>query len=108
MISKTCFIPSPLATVAMVTDATSASPPPGDIDGCEGEDMNNNLVEVYADRLCAVTHAFALCCATLQKNSGKYDTCAYHIYYRHIYICGCMYEHNLCTCVCPQSFLTCM
>ena len=35
------------------------------------EEDNHSLVEVYADRLCAVTHAFALCCATLQKNSGR-------------------------------------
>ena len=45
----------------------------GDGDGGdEREDEDNHsLVEVYADRLCAVTHAFALCCATLQKNSGR-------------------------------------
>ncbi|XP_064396022.1 E3 ubiquitin-protein ligase HACE1-like [Halichondria panicea] len=28
-----------------------------------------NLVEVYADRLCAVTHAFALTCKTLQRST---------------------------------------
>ena len=61
---------SPLATVATVMD-TTATPPPGDVDNCDVEDTNNSLVEVYADRLCAVTHAFALCCSTLQKSSGR-------------------------------------
>lgn len=60
---------------------TTASPPAnmvkGSSEGKEGEEEegeeedNHSLVEVYADRLCAVTHAFALCCATLQKNSGR-------------------------------------
>lgn len=31
----------------------------------------NGLVEVYSDRLCAVTHAFALCSSVLQKSSGR-------------------------------------
>lgn len=58
---------------------STASPPTSEVkqcdnddDGVEGEEEDNHsLVEVYADRLCAVTHAFALCCATLQKNSGR-------------------------------------
>ncbi len=32
-----------------------------------------NLVEVYADRLCAVSHAFALTCTTLQRSSKRYE-----------------------------------
>ena len=62
--------PSPLATTVTVMDTTTASPPADVVEGCEEED-NDSLVEVYADRLCAVTHAFALCCATLQKSSGR-------------------------------------
>lgn len=31
----------------------------------------DSLVEVYSDRLCAVTHAFALCCSVLQKSSRR-------------------------------------
>jgi hypothetical protein len=61
---------------------SAASPLTNEVKGCddhddddigvgEGEDNHHSLVEVYADRLCAVTHAFALCCATLQKNSGR-------------------------------------
>lgn len=30
-----------------------------------------DVVGVYAERLSAVTHAFALCCHTLQKSSGR-------------------------------------
>ena len=72
--------PSPLSTTATVMDST-ASPPTSEEKGCDNdggdggvegeEEDNHSLVEVYADRLCAVTHAFALCCATLQKNSGR-------------------------------------
>ena len=56
---------------------STASPPTrtDEVEVCddddEREDNNHSLVEVYADRLCAVTHAFALCCATLQKSSGR-------------------------------------
>ena len=34
-------------------------------------DEEDSLVEAYADRLCAVTHAFAVCCSTMQKNHGR-------------------------------------
>ena len=59
-------------------DGVATPPPPGgsaDVGHeCEVEDKDeDSLVEVYADRLCAVTHAFALCCATLQKSSGRYN-----------------------------------
>ena len=30
-----------------------------------------NIVGVYAERLSAVTHAFALCCRTLQEATGR-------------------------------------
>ncbi len=40
---------------------TTSGPPEGD----------NNLVEVYADRLCAVSHAFALVCTTLQRSNKR-------------------------------------
>ena len=54
----------------------------------EGEESPGNpedtwspdIVGVYADRLCAVTHAFALCCSTLQKASGKYVIAAEGIF----------------------------
>ncbi len=42
----------------------------------EAESSNkeeDSLVEVYADRLCAVTHAFALCCRVLQKSNARYE-----------------------------------
>ena len=35
------------------------------------QDEDSSLVEVYADRLCAVTHALALCCSSVQKASKK-------------------------------------
>jgi len=37
----------------------------------EKQDEDSSLVEVYADRLCAVTHALALCCSSMQKASEK-------------------------------------
>ena len=39
--------------------------------GGVGVESEYNLVEVYADRLCAVTHALALCCTTMQKAGGR-------------------------------------
>lgn len=39
------------------------------------EEKDDSLVEVYSERLCAVTHAFALCCNVLQKSSGRFDVC---------------------------------
>lgn len=47
------------------------------------EGSEDSLVEVYADRLCAVTHALALCCSTMQKAGGKY-------------VCVCMYVDPVC------------
>ena len=41
----------------------------GDALNCS-ESWNPDIVGTYADRLCAVTHAFALCCSTLHKSSG--------------------------------------
>ena len=38
----------------------------------QDDSWSPDIVGVYADRLCAVMHAFALCCRTLQKASGKY------------------------------------
>ena len=35
------------------------------------ESWNLDIVGVYAERLSAVTHAFALCCYTLQQASGR-------------------------------------
>ena len=71
--------PSPLATTATVMDSTASPAPTGEVKGHNEKEMDDeednkddhSLVEVYADRLCAVTHAFALCCSTLQKNSGR-------------------------------------
>ena len=41
----------------------------------EGEGANGDndadIVGVYAERLSAVTHAFALCCQTVQKATGR-------------------------------------
>lgn len=34
------------------------------------EERKVDLVGVYAERLSAVTHAFALCCRTLQEATG--------------------------------------
>ncbi len=36
-----------------------------------GQESKDSLVEVYADRLCAVTHALALCCSSMQKAIKK-------------------------------------
>ena len=50
----------------------SESSPTGSKEEEEGEEEEeNSLVEVYSDRLCAVMHAFALCCSVLQKSSGR-------------------------------------
>ncbi len=55
-------------------EETSPSPheetPSGEGQG-EGEGEGDSLVEVYSDRLCAVMHAFALCCSVLQKSSKR-------------------------------------
>ena len=34
------------------------------------ESPKPSLVDVYSDRLCAITHAFALCCSTVRKSIG--------------------------------------
>eukprot|EP00731_Ephydatia_muelleri_P036853 Em0338g4a len=47
---------------------SSHAPPPG---ACAGEEVNPDLVSVYADRMCAVMHAFATVCTTLQRASGS-------------------------------------
>ena len=47
---------------------SSHAPPPG---ACAGEEVNPDLVSVYADRMCAVMHAFATVCTTLQRASGR-------------------------------------
>ena len=54
--------------------------------------MRRDIVGVYAERLSAVTHAFALCCHTLQEGSGrlgsKYSVDLFHIcVLRNIEIC---------------------
>ena len=41
----------------------------------EEEPVSLDIVGVYAERLSAVTHAFALCCNTLQRANGRYCTC---------------------------------
>lgn len=63
---------SPLAVVSTSCQVKEKNTPDPEASGEEEEKKeNDNLVEVYADRLCAVTHAFALCCSTLQKSCGK-------------------------------------
>ena len=37
----------------------------------EKEKEKEDIVGVYAERLSAVTHAFALCCHTLQEANGR-------------------------------------
>ena len=37
----------------------------------EGREGREDIVGVYAERLSAVTHAFALCCHTLQDSTGR-------------------------------------
>ena len=37
----------------------------------EGREGRADIVGVYAERLSAVTHAFALCCHTLQDSTGR-------------------------------------
>lgn len=36
----------------------------------EKSKSNLKLVDVYSNRICAVTHAFALCCSTIRKSTG--------------------------------------
>ena len=46
-------------------------------------ERNEDIVEVYAERLSAVTHAFALCCRTLQQASGRseqHSLCSFQNY----------------------------
>ena len=40
-------------------------------EGREGREGTEDIVGVYAERLSAVTHAFALCCHTLQDSTGR-------------------------------------
>ena len=37
----------------------------------EGREGREDIVGVYAERLSAMTHAFALCCHTLQDSTGR-------------------------------------
>eukprot|EP00731_Ephydatia_muelleri_P024602 Em0016g873a len=48
-----------------------SSADPDGFGACAGEEVNPDLVSVYADRMCAVMHAFATVCTTLQRASGS-------------------------------------
>ncbi|KAL5484437.1 hypothetical protein EMCRGX_G020940 [Ephydatia muelleri] len=48
-----------------------SSADPDGFGACAGEEVNPDLVSVYADRMCAVMHAFATVCTTLQRASGR-------------------------------------
>ena len=71
---------SPLATVSASAKEKKSDPNDKELPSINPAPLNNrkeekkveddSLVEIYADRLCAVTHAFALCCSTVQKSSG--------------------------------------
>ena len=66
---------SPLATVSMTAEeetprSASALALEGEAE-VENKEEENDLVEMYSDRLCAVMHAFALCCTTMQSSNGR-------------------------------------
>lgn len=71
---------SSLATVSISASKDTTGPKgvcvgvTGALDGekeVESTEEEDGLVEAMADRLCAVTHAFALSCSTLQRNSRR-------------------------------------
>ena len=54
----------------------------------EEESVSLDIVGVYAERLSAVTHAFALCCKTMQKANGRYSM----VLTGTVYTCDCIVQ----------------
>ena len=71
--SDTCFEAAPAVPPTVPENPTSplTPPMPRPPGACAGEEVNPDLVSVYADRMCAVMHAFATVCTTLQRASGR-------------------------------------
>ena len=71
--SDACLEAAPVVPPTLPENSTSSPTPPMPrlLGACAGEEVNPDLVTVYADRLCAVMHAFATVCTTLQRASGR-------------------------------------
>lgn len=69
--SDSCLESTPLVPPTLSENPTSPLSPPTSLPLHVEEQVNPDLVAVYADRLCAVTHAFATICTTLQKANGR-------------------------------------
>eukprot|EP00731_Ephydatia_muelleri_P024575 Em0016g846a len=71
--SDACFEAAPAVPPTVPENPTSplTPPMPRPPGACAGEEVNPDLVSVYADRMCAVMHAFATVCTTLQRASGS-------------------------------------
>ena len=71
--SDACFEAAPAVPPTVPENPTSplTPPMPRPPGACAGEEVNPDLVSVYADRMCAVMHAFATVCTTLQRASGR-------------------------------------
>ena len=59
-------------TVTDTADGSSVPTPPNDRGQSPEEQWNPDIVDAYADRLGAVTHAFSLCCKVMTTQNMEY------------------------------------
>ena len=87
-----------VSSLATVSAGAGNLSPVSSVEGGRESSWSPDLVEVYADRLCAVTHAFALCCSTLSKFDGRSVSCDGHVMISGDHVMVMLHVYLWCSC----------